>query len=203
MNFSNIKKVILASANQKKLKELTSVLPERFKLIPQNELDIRSVEETGLTFVENAIIKARHACDLGGYPAIADDSGLEVDGLKGAPGIYSSRYASEGASDAENITKLLQALDGMEDRQARFHCAIVFMRHKLDPTPLIVQGSWQGEILEKPVGTMGFGYDPVFYVPEKCCSSAELDPAEKNRISHRAKAVAQLKLALAERYGIK
>lgn len=194
--------VILASNNSKKLAELAGILPAKFNLIPQGDLNIPGVEETGLTFVENAILKARHACDLGGYGAIADDSGLEVDALNGAPGIYSSRYASGDASDADNIEKLLQEMKNQDNRAARFCCVIVFMKHKLDPRPLIAQGVWEGRILDKPEGSYGFGYDPVFYVPEMQCSSAQLDPQVKNEISHRGIAMKQLRESLAGYFSV-
>ena len=148
-------------------------------------------EETGLTFVENAILKARNAASHSGLPAIADDSGLEVDALMGAPGIYSARYAGEDASDAQNLQHLLTEMRDIPDdkRTARFQCVMVYMAHAGDPTPLICQGTWEGSILRGPRGDHGFGYDPVFYVPERDCSSAELDPEAKNSLSHRAKAM--------------
>ena len=157
------------------------------------------MEETGLSFVENAIIKARAACEFSGYPAIADDSGLEVDYLRGEPGIHSARYS--GAGDAANNARLLAALGDVptEQRSARFQCALVYMRHALDPMPLVCQASWEGRILDAPRGENGFGYDPLFYVPEYRCSSAELAPELKNRISHRARASALLLEALRQR----
>jgi XTP/dITP diphosphohydrolase len=155
---------------------------------------IEEAEETGLSFVENAIIKARHAAELTGLPALADDSGLEVDALNGAPGVRSSRFAGPDASDQGNLDKLIEALAGIPEpqRSARFQCVIVLMRHAEDPTPLICQGTWEGRILFEPRGQMGFGYDPVFYVPDQGCASAELPPAIKNRLSHRGQALACL-----------
>ncbi|AFJ02486.1 Nucleoside 5-triphosphatase RdgB (dHAPTP, dITP, XTP-specific) [Methylophaga frappieri] len=167
--------------------------PLGFELLAQSELGVDDADETGLSFVENAIIKARHAAQITGLPALADDSGLEIDALHGAPGIYSSRYAGESASDAENINKVLAALREVPEteRTARFQCILVFMRHAADPTPLICQGSWQGQILTEPVGDGGFGYDPIFRVTETDSSAAELSPEQKQAISHRGKALRQ------------
>jgi len=192
--------VILASGNAGKLREFGEVLaPLAVQLKSQAEFAVPEVEETGLCFVENAIIKARAAAQHCKLPAIADDSGLEVDYLAGAPGIHSARYSGKG--DRANNAKLLQALAGVPEQQrsARFQCVLVYMRHALDPTPLICQASWEGLILLQPRGEYGFGYDPLFYVPEHQCSSAELAPEVKNRISHRAKASAQLFEALRQR----
>ncbi len=189
--------VVLASGNAGKLKELNRILgPLDMTLVSQAEFDVPEVPEDGLSFVENAIIKARAAAAHTGLPAIADDSGLEVDYLKGAPGIHSARYSGQG--DAANNAKLLHALEGVPDDQrgARFQCVLVFMRHAQDPTPVVCQGSWEGRILLEPRGVQGFGYDPLFYVPDQGCSSAELEPALKNRISHRARASALLLEAL-------
>lgn len=196
--------VVLASGNKGKLKELSRILaPLGLELRAQGEFGVPEVAETGLSFVENALLKARAAAAHTGLPAIADDSGLEVDALQGAPGIYSARYASsdyegEGEGDAANNRKLLAALDGLprEQRRARFQCVLVHLRHASDPTPLIAQGSWEGYVLEAPRGEQGFGYDPLFYVPEHDCSAAELERELKNRISHRAKACARLAEAL-------
>lgn len=188
-------KCVLASGNAGKLKELQAVLaPLQIELLTQKSLGIADADETGLSFVENAILKARHACQLSGLPAIADDSGLEVDYLQGAPGIYSARYAGAGATDAANVEKLLAALQDVPDpqRSARFHCVIVYMRHAQDPVPLICHGRWEGKVLHQTVGENGFGYDPVFWVPEQQCSSAQLAPEVKNRISHRGQALQQL-----------
>lgn len=192
--------VVLASGNPGKLRELGRVLaPLGVELRPQIEFDVPEVEETDLSFVENAIIKARAAAQYSGLPAIADDSGLEVDYLQGAPGIHSARYSGEG--DAANNRKLLAALGDLppEQRGARFQCVLVYMRHALDPTPLVCQASWEGRILNGPRGEHGFGYDPLFYVPDHQCSSAELPPEVKNRISHRARASAKLVEALSRR----
>jgi len=155
-------------------------------------LGVEDVPETGTTFVENAIIKARHAAKVTGLPAIADDSGLVVDALGGAPGIYSARFAGVNATDSDNIDKLLSELAGSDNRKAHFFCTLVFMRHAGDPVPLVSQGKWEGEILKSREGDGGFGYDPVFNVPSHNCTAAQLDKAEKNRISHRGNALAIL-----------
>ncbi len=191
-------RIVLASNNQHKLQELVSVLPASLDLVFQGELGVEGAAETGSTFIENAILKARHAamsCDL---PAIADDSGLEVDFLKGSPGIYSSRFAGEGATDEENNEKLLAALEQTpaEERNARFQCVIVFMKHEHDPTPLVAQGTWEGRILTHPRGKSGFGYDPLFYIPSLEKSAAQLSEAEKNQISHRGIALFRLQKLL-------
>jgi len=181
--------VVLASGNAGKLRELAKVLaPLDVILKPQAQFNVPDVEETGFSFVENAIIKARAAAQHTGLPSIADDSGIEVDHLNGAPGIYSARYS--GAGDEANNVLLLQELGEIpeEQRSARFQCVLVYMRHALDPMPLICQGSWEGFILSEARGENGFGYDPLFYLPDYQCSSAQLDPSIKNRISHRAKA---------------
>lgn len=186
-------KLVLATGNQGKVNELASMLGDlNIEVVAQSEFHVPEVPETGTTFIENAIIKARHAAKLTGLPAIADDSGLEVDALNGAPGIYSARFAGNNASDQDNIDKLLKVMNGQSNRRARFWCVLVLMRHADDPTPLICQGTWEGEILTEQSGSNGFGYDPVFYVPEKNTSSAELDKATKNSLSHRGKALAQL-----------
>jgi len=192
-----IDKIVLASSNKGKLKEFGEIFAAmEIQLLSQGELNVSDADETGLTFVENAILKARHACEVTGLPALADDSGLEVDALLGAPGIYSSRYS--GAGDDANNQKLFKELTGVasEKRSARFRCALVFMRHAKDPTPLICQGTLEGSIIESLRGSDGFGYDPLFLVaPElingKSLTSAELTPDEKHAISHRGKAVAQ------------
>lgn len=189
--------VVLASGNAGKLRELGALLePLDVTLVPQSDYGAPDVEETGLTFVENAILKARAAASHCGLPAIADDSGIEVDCLQGAPGIRSARYS--GAGDAANNEKLLAALDGVPEaeRTARFQCVLVYMRHALDPTPIICQAAWEGRILFAPRGDNGFGYDPLFHVAEYDCSSAELATDVKNRISHRARASALLFEAL-------
>ena len=191
-----LRQVVLASGNKGKLKELQSMMGDlNIELRLQSEFgigsDIQEAVEDGLSFVENAIIKARHAAKVSGKPAIADDSGLEVDYLQGQPGIYSARYAGEGCSDADNNQKLLTNLDGVKtgDRTARFHSVLVYMRHWEDPTPVICHGSWEGYVLEEIRGEHGFGYDPLFFVPSEHCSAAELPPGMKNKISHRAVAM--------------
>ena len=189
--------IVLASSNADKLREFSAIFQGlQLSLIPQADFGITDVAETGLTFVENAILKARNACKHTGLPALADDSGIEVDILDGAPGVFSARYAGGGeqkAGSVANCQKLLNALiaTSPEERGAHFQCVLVFMRHETDPSPLICQGSWQGKILTAPRGENGFGYDPIFYVPEYDCSAAELSLAIKNSISHRAQAVAQ------------
>ncbi len=189
-------KIVLATGNAGKVDEMQSLLSSfGFEVIPQSDFSIPEAVEDGLSFIENAIIKARHACDLTGLPAIADDSGLEVDALNGAPGIYSARYA-DGMGDDANNAKLLRELKHQTNRTARFQCVIAFLEHKLDPTPLIASGTWEGEIAESKRGENGFGYDPLFYIPELNCHSAELDPTEKKKISHRGKALANLKSQL-------
>lgn len=193
------RRVVLASNNPGKVREIGQLLADQeIEVLPQSEFDIPEAEETGLTFIENAILKARHAAHLSGLPAIADDSGIEVDALNGAPGIYSARFAGNGASDAANLQKLLEELKDVPEAQrtARFQCLMVYMRHDADPTPLICQGTWEGRILFEPRGTGGFGYDPVFYVPTHDCASAELSPDEKNRLSHRGQAIRKLVVAL-------
>ena len=190
-------KVVLASSNKGKLVELQAILETRdVQLLPQSEFSVSEADETGLSFVENALIKARHACLATGLPAIADDSGIEVDALKGEPGIYSARFAgSHGPEeDIDNNTKLLRELEGIAevDRSARFQCVIAYMRHAKDPMPLICQGTWEGRILFSEEGENGFGYDPLFYVLSHGCASAKLDAAVKNAISHRGQALTQL-----------
>lgn len=192
-------KIVLASNNAGKLRELGQLLAdERIQVVPQMEYDIPEAVEDGLSFVENAIKKARHAATHSGLPAIADDSGIEVDALNGAPGIYSARFAGPGANDQANLQQLLERLAGVpaEQRTARFQCLIVYMRHAEDPTPLICQGTWEGRILDEPRGENGFGYDPIFYVPTHDCSSAELPPEIKNSLSHRGQALQKLLQAL-------
>ena len=174
------------------MKAILSVLP--VELLPAKTFNIPEVEETGETFIENALLKARHASHFSNYPAIADDSGLVVEHLNGVPGIYSARYAGFDATNEERIDKLLQALKGVPDdkRTAYFYSAVVFVRHAKDPIPIIGQGVWKGKILTKPVGTHGLGYDPVFYVHTHHCSAAELKPEIKNQLSHRYCAITQL-----------
>ena len=191
---TNPKKLVLASANPGKIKELQELLSGLgISIIPQGDLNILDIEETGLTFVENAILKARNATALSGLPAIADDSGLEVDYLLGAPGMYSARYSGDGATDAANREKLLTALTDVPvgQRGARYQAVIVYLRHAEDPTPIICQGTWEGSIAFEHRGTHGFGYDPIFYVPEMACHAAELDKPTKHSLSHRGKAIDQ------------
>jgi XTP/dITP diphosphohydrolase len=191
--------IILASSNAGKVREINQLLETLdFKVRPQSEFGVPDAEETGLTFVENAILKARNAAAHTGLPAIADDSGLEVDALHGAPGIYSARYAGVGASDQANLEKLLAVLREVPEsgRTARFQCLLLYLRHAEDPTPLICQGTWEGRILFEPRGDNGFGYDPVFFVPTHNCASAELEPAVKNSLSHRGQALRKLVAAL-------
>jgi XTP/dITP diphosphohydrolase len=187
--------VVLASSNAGKIKELQNMLNDLdLTIVPQTDLQVSEVAETGLTFIENALIKARNACEQTGLPALADDSGLAVKALQGAPGIYSARYAGENAQAGDNIDKLLQAMQHVpaDERQAAFHCVLVFMRHAKDPTPIICQGTWQGEILLSPQGDKGFGYDPIFYVPNEKKTAAELPLHVKNQLSHRGKALHRL-----------
>ncbi|NIR82160.1 MAG: RdgB/HAM1 family non-canonical purine NTP pyrophosphatase [Gammaproteobacteria bacterium] len=188
-------RVVIATRNEGKLREISEMLEDvDLDVLSLAGFDLTEAEETGLTFVENAIIKARHAARGTGLAAIADDSGLEVDLLHGAPGVQSARYAGTGAADAENIARLLQELDGApsEARTARFRCVMVYLRHAEDPAPIIAQGTWQGRILSRPRGENGFGYDPVFFVPSRRCSAAELDAKTKNRLSHRGQALRSL-----------
>lgn len=196
-------KIVLATGNQGKVKELASLLAEHhIEIVPQSDFNVPEVEETGTTFVENAIIKARHAAKVTGLPAIADDSGLEVDALNGAPGVYSARYASdinENPTDNDNTNKLLTALANIPDNQrsARFHCVLVYMKHENDPTPIICHGIWQGSISREKQGEQGFGYDPVFWQEELQMSSAQLPRNIKNKLSHRGQALALLVKKLA------
>jgi len=191
------KELVLASHNAGKLKELQAMLGDAVRVRSIGEFSDIEPEETGLSFVENAILKARNAARISSLPALADDSGLAVDHLGGAPGIYSARYA-DGQGDAANNAKLLQALTGVPDaeRGAQFVCALALVRHADDPLPMLCEGLWQGRILHAPQGEHGFGYDPLFWVPERNCSSAELTPADKNQLSHRARAMALLKARL-------
>lgn len=192
-----MQKIVLATGNAGKLKELRELFADQpFDVLSQKDLGVSDADETGLSFVENAILKARHAARITGLPALADDSGLCVDVLGGAPGIYSARYAGTGASDADNNRKLLEVLEAHRSGSpliARFVCVLVLVRHVADPLPLICQGEWEGEILESPRGEQGFGYDPLFFVPSDGMSSAELPRARKNALSHRGQALQQLK----------
>ncbi len=189
--------LVLASGNAGKIKELQALLPN-YALIPQTQFNVSDIEETGTTFVENAILKARHAARISKLPAIADDSGLVVAALNDAPGIYSARYAGQSATDAENITKLLHELDGvpLAQRHAYFFCVLVLMRHADDPCPIIAQGRWDGYILEQSQGHHGFGYDPIFGVSSHDCSAAELSFDIKNSLSHRGEALKKLQQEL-------
>ena len=190
--------VVLASSNKGKVREFSELLAGRgMTVVPQSDFAVPDADETGLTFVENAILKARNAAVHTGLAAIADDSGLEVDYLNGAPGIYSARYAGEGGSAANNA-KLLEALADVatEQRGARFQCVLVYLRHADDPTPVVCQGTWEGRILTALRGEAGFGYDPLFWVPEEGCSSAELSAERKNELSHRGQALRCLLKAL-------
>ena len=191
--------LVLASGNRGKAREIGALLaPLGWTLLSQADLGVAEVEETGATFVENALLKARHAAGATGRAALADDSGLEVDALGGAPGVHSARYAG-GAGDAANVAKLLEALRGVPAarRTARFRCVLALVRSADDPAPLIAEGAWEGAIAEAPRGANGFGYDPVFLVPELGCTAAELEPAVKNARSHRGQALARLVAALA------
>ncbi|MEX0496611.1 XTP/dITP diphosphatase [Raoultella terrigena] len=194
-----MQKVVLATGNAGKVRELASLLEDfGLDIVAQTELGVDNAEETGLTFIENAILKARHAAEITGLPAIADDSGLAVDALGGAPGIYSARYSGEGASDQQNLEKLLVALQDVPDdkRQAQFHCVLVYLRHAADPTPIVCHGSWPGVIARSPAGSGGFGYDPIFFVPSEGKTAAELSREEKSAISHRGRALKLLLEAL-------
>ena len=196
--------MVLASGNPGKLRELSKLLEEQhIEILPLAEFTDEAAEETGQSFVENAILKARFAAACSGLPALADDSGLVVAALDGAPGLYSARYARVNATDQENLQKLLQALNGVPraQRGAHFFCAVAVVRSQEDAVPLIAQGRWDGSILNAPVGNNGFGYDPVFYVPGENCSSAELSAERKNALSHRGKALRQLVAHLAEGSG--
>ena len=198
------KKIVLATGNKGKVKELASTLSGLgIEVLPQSEFNVTEVAETGTTFVENAIIKARHAAKQTGLSAIADDSGLAVHALGGEPGVYSARYSGNQATDKTNITKLLDVMADvpMGKRQAKFLCVLVYMRHADDPTPIICQGEWSGEIMTKQQGENGFGYDPVFWVEEQNCSSAQLSPKQKNILSHRGKALALLLAQLHNQIG--
>ena len=189
-----MKKIILASNNKGKIAEFNTMLDGIYQVVSMSDMQVKEVPETGLTFVENALIKARNASEQSGLPALSDDSGIVVDALNGEPGIYSARYAGNHGDDEANTQKLLDKMEDVSDgkRTARFWCAIVFVEHTNDPTPIIVQRGWEGEILRKKAGDNGFGYDPIFYVPTHGCASAELSPEIKNSISHRGKALVAL-----------
>lgn len=194
-----MQKVVLATGNAGKVRELASLLSDfGLDVVAQTELGVDSADETGLTFIENAILKARHAAQITGLPAIADDSGLAVNALGGAPGIYSARYSGEDATDQQNLEKLLHTLQDIPDdkRQAQFHCVLVYMRHEDDPTPVVCHGSWPGVITREPAGNGGFGYDPIFFVLSEGKTAAELTREEKSAISHRGQALKLLLDAL-------
>lgn len=196
--------LVLASGNAGKLREMEQLLnPLGFRLRPQSDWQVPEAVEDGLTFLENALIKARHTASLTGRAALADDSGLVVPALGGEPGIHSARYSQDPVGDAANNAKLLQALEGLEgdQRQAYFHCTVVLLRSPSDPAPLVASADWWGSVLHEPRGSGGFGYDPLFLVPDLGCSSAELPPATKNRISHRGQAIRALAKALEQRRG--
>ncbi len=199
MNDGHGPEIVLASSNPGKLGEIQAILADAALTVrPQSDFGVDDAAETGLTFVENAIIKARNASRVAGRPALADDSGLCVDALGGEPGVRSARYAGPDAADADNVARLLSALAGIPAgrRGARFECILVLLRHAADPTPVICQGTWEGSIQAESTGSNGFGYDPVFHVPDHVCSAAELDSGTKNRISHRGRALAELKRRL-------
>ena len=194
-------RIILASGNPGKLREFGRILqPLNIELIAQDHLQVPAAAETGMTFVENALLKARNAAKHTGLPALADDSGIVVAALDGAPGIRSARYAGENATDAENTSRLLQDLADIpaEKRNAKYVCLLVLVRHFADPLPLIAEGMWQGIVLDHLQGDGGFGYDPIFYLTEKCCTVAELSAAEKDSLSHRGKAIVKLQQQLRE-----
>lgn len=193
-----MKKIILASNNPGKIKEFNTMLQGNYQVVSMSDMQVEEVPEIGLTFVENALIKARNAAEQSGLPALADDSGIVVDALNGEPGIYSARYAGAHGDDEANTQKILDEMSGIPDdqRSARFWCAIVFVEHANDPTPIIIQRGWEGEILREKAGKNGFGYDPIFYVPTHKKASAELSAEEKNGISHRGKALQALLLEL-------
>lgn len=189
-----MKKIILASNNKGKIREFNTMLKGVYTVVSMSDMKVEEVPEIGLTFVENALIKARNASEQSGLPALADDSGIVVDALNGEPGIYSARYAGNHGDDEANTQKLLEEMQAIPDgkRTGRFWCAIVFVEHANDPTPIVIQRGWEGEILREKVGENGFGYDPIFHVPTHSCASAELAPEIKNAISHRGKALTAL-----------
>ena len=187
-----MKKIILATGNEGKVRELNDMLKGHYNVISQNDMQVKEVPETGTTFIENALIKARNASLQTKLPALADDSGLQVEALNGEPGVYSARYAGESATDNDNIEKLILNMDQHDNRKAHFCCAMVFVKSASDLSPVIVEKLWEGELLREPVGENGFGYDPVFYLPEHGCSSAQLQPEVKNEISHRGQALSDL-----------
>ncbi len=191
-----MKKIILATGNPGKVRELNAMLKGHYSVISQKDMKVEEVPETGTSFIENALIKARNASLQSKLPALADDSGLEVEALNGEPGIYSARYAREGATDEENMTKLLLNMEHHNNRKAHFCCAMVYIKDAEDSNPIIVERRWQGELLREPIGTNGFGYDPIFYLHDYSCSSAQLEPETKNKISHRGQALNDLLVEL-------
>lgn len=198
-------KIVFASNNSGKIREVSQILSGlNLEILPQAEFNVPEVEETGLSFVENALIKARHATGYSGLPAIADDSGLAVDALDGAPGVWSARYAGAEANDVTNLEKVLREMRDIphEKRGAQFICALVYMRHPRDPTPIICEGIWEGYLTYTAVGKNGFGYDPIFFVPSHGCTSAQLAPEIKNDLSHRGEALRSFVIALTKRKAI-
>jgi XTP/dITP diphosphohydrolase len=191
-----MKKIILATGNPGKVGELNAMLKGHYSVVSQKDMKVEEVPETGTSFIENALIKARNASLQSKLPALADDSGLEVEALNGEPGIYSARYAREGATDEENMTKLLLNMEHHNNRKAHFCCAMVYIKDAEDSNPIIVERRWQGELLREPIGTNGFGYDPIFYLHDYSCSSAQLEPETKNKISHRGQALNDLLVEL-------
>lgn len=192
--------IVLASGNTHKSREIEAAFPDAFNVIPQSKLGISSPPETGTTFVENALIKAHHACQASGMPAIADDSGICIEALGRSPGVRSARFAGEDATDEDNNRKLLASLAGIDNRTATFYCVLVFLASPDDPAPVIAEGKWHGEIALKPAGQEGFGYDPLFYIPSLSKTAAQLPATEKNRLSHRGQALRRLTEVLIERY---
>ena len=191
-----MKKIILATGNPGKVRELNAMLKGHYSVVSQKDMKVEEVPETGTSFIENALIKARNASLQSKLPALADDSGLEVEALNGEPGIYSARYAREGATDEENMTKLLLNMEHHNNRKAHFCCAMVYIKDAEDSDPIIVERRWEGELLREPIGTNGFGYDPIFYLHDYSCSSAQLEPETKNKISHRGQALNDLLVEL-------
>ena len=187
-----MKKIILATGNQGKVRELNAMLKSHYIIVSQKDLQVEEAPETGSSFIENALIKARNASFQTNLPALADDSGLEVEALDGDPGIYSARYAGEEATDEGNISKLISNMEQHQNRSARFCCAMVFVENAEDTKPIIIEKYWNGEILREAVGNNGFGYDSIFYLPDLQCSSAQLDPEKKNLLSHRGQALNEL-----------
>ena len=187
-----MKKIILATGNPGKVIELNEMLRGYYSVVSQNDMNVEEVPETGSTFIENALIKARNASSQAKLPALADDSGLEVEALKGEPGIYSARYAGKKANDDDNISKLLSNMQQNQNRSARFCCAMVYVEYADDPNPVIVEKYWKGEILHKAIGINGFGYDPIFYLPDLKSTAAQLEPKKKNQLSHRGQALHEL-----------